>query len=114
LPRAIIICAGERISLPKKTDELSFDEKVWRAACQIPFGQVRSYAWVAGKIGAPKAARAVGRALKKNPYPLIVPCHRVINSDGSLGGYAGGRKNKKLLIKLEKFLAAKWAGKAKR
>ena len=114
MPRAIITSAGERTFLKKKTPKLSFEEKVWLITTQIPFGQVRSYAWVAKKIGNPKAVRAVGQALKKNPYPLIVPCHRVIKSDGSLGGYAGGQKMKKDLICLEKFLVLKWTHKAKR
>ncbi|MFZ5800342.1 MAG: methylated-DNA--[protein]-cysteine S-methyltransferase [Candidatus Omnitrophota bacterium] len=86
---------------------LSFKEKIWKAACEIPIGQTRSYAWIARKIGQPKAARAVGQALKKNPYPIIVPCHRVVSSNGSLGGYALGKNKKKLLLKLEKRIVEK-------
>jgi len=86
---------------------MTFKNKVLVVICQIPFGQVRSYAWVARKVGCPKAVRAVGQALKKNPYPLLIPCHRVIKSDGSLGGYAGGRKKKEFLINLEQYLADK-------
>ena len=67
-------------------------------------GQVRSYAWIARRIGHSKAQRAVGQALKKNPFPLIIPCHRVIKSDGSIGGYALGEKVKKLLLDLERKL----------
>jgi methylated-DNA-[protein]-cysteine S-methyltransferase len=91
----------------KIKDKIAFQDRVLAITCQIPFGQVRSYAWVAKKAGSPKAVRAVGQALKKNPYPLLIPCHRVIKSDGSLGGYAGGRKMKQILIELEKFLAQK-------
>lgn len=82
-----------------------FEWSVLKAALEIPFGETRTYAWVAQKIGRPKAVRAVGQALRKNPYPLIIPCHRVIKSDGSLGKYAGkddGRKRE--LILLEKFI----------
>ena len=66
-----------------------FEWKVLEAALTIPFGQTRSYQWVARKIGQPKAMRAVGQALRKNPYPIAIPCHRVIRSDGTPGGYAG-------------------------
>lgn len=78
-----------------------FEQKVYRAILKIPKGQTRSYQWVAKKIGNPKAARAVGNALNKNPYPIIIPCHRVIRSDGSLGGYSRGLKLKKKLLKKE-------------
>jgi O-6-methylguanine DNA methyltransferase len=82
-----------------------FEKKVLRITCQIPFGQMRSYKWVARKLGAPKATRAVGQALKKNPYPIIIPCHRVIKSDGSLGGYAKGKQLKKKLLQFEKCIS---------
>jgi methylated-DNA-[protein]-cysteine S-methyltransferase len=80
----------------------SFSKKVYKAVLTIPLGEVRSYKWVAEKIGHPKAFRAVGQALKNNPYPLIIPCHRVIGSGGSLGGYSGGLKKKKVLLDLER------------
>ena len=67
----------------------TFEWKVLEATMAIPFGQTRSYKWVAQKIGRPKAMRAVGQALRKNPYPVAIPCHRVVKSDGTLGGYAG-------------------------
>jgi methylated-DNA-[protein]-cysteine S-methyltransferase len=70
----------------------------------IPHGEVRSYGWVARQIGKPKAARAVGQALAANPMPLVVPCHRVIGSDGSLTGFTGGLKMKKRLLELEGVL----------
>lgn len=84
----------------------SFAKKVYRVVLTIPLGEVRTYKWVARKIGKPKAIRAVGEALKHNPYPLIIPCHRVIKSDGSLGGYVLGKKAKKTLLKLEKELVS--------
>ena len=78
-----------------------FQQCVWRVLQMIPYGQTRSYAWVAQKIGKPKAARAVGAACGANPLPVIIPCHRVIASDGTLGGYSGGLHWKKRLLKLE-------------
>lgn len=84
-----------------------FEWKVLSAATKIPIGETRSYQWIARTIGKPKAVRAVGQALKKNPYPVIIPCHRVIRGDGSLGGYQGknGNKKKELLLRLEKEIA---------
>ena len=86
----------------KKSTLTNFEWKVLKSALSIPLGQTRSYSWVARKIGRPQAVRAVGQALRRNPYPLIIPCHRVIQSDGTPGGYAGkfnGRKAR--LLKLE-------------
>jgi len=83
-----------------------FAKKVYRAVLSIPLGQLRSYKWVAKKCGSPGAYRAVGTILRKNPYPLIIPCHRVIKTNSELGGYSfGGRKNKKLLLELERKIA---------
>ena len=80
----------------KKTKQLTdFEWQVLRAALTIPLGETRSYQWIARKIGRPKAVRAVGQALRKNPYPLIIPCHRVVKSDGTLGAYAGKMDGKK-------------------
>jgi methylated-DNA-[protein]-cysteine S-methyltransferase len=78
-----------------------FQQKVWRVLQTIPHGQTRSYAWVAKEIGRPTAVRAVGAACGANPVGIIVPCHRVAASDGSLGGYTGGLKWKRRLLKLE-------------
>jgi methylated-DNA-[protein]-cysteine S-methyltransferase len=72
-----------------------FQWQVLAATAMIPLGETRSYKWVAQQIGRPRAVRAVGQALRRNPYPLIIPCHRVIKQDGSLGGYAGGSGNRK-------------------
>ncbi len=79
-----------------------FEKKVYRAVLSIPLGEVRTYKWVAKKAGRPKAARAVGQVLKKNPYLLIIPCHRVVASGGKLGGYSRGLKVKKSLLDLER------------
>lgn len=78
-----------------------FEKKVYTVVKKIPAGEIRAYAWVAGKAGAPGAARAVGSALNKNPFPIIVPCHRVVNAGGSPGGYAFGADLKKQLLELE-------------
>lgn len=79
-----------------------FAIKVYKAVLSIPLGQVRTYKWVAAKAGSPRAYRAVGQILKRNPYPLIIPCHRVIKSSRELGGYVFGAKHKQLLLVLEK------------
>jgi O-6-methylguanine DNA methyltransferase len=80
-----------------------FQRQVLAAARRIPFGEVRPYAWVAQRIGHPRAVRAVGTALGRNPVPLIVPCHRVWRSDGGLGGYLFGGELKRRLAELERF-----------
>jgi len=81
-----------------------FQRRIWRATGEIPYGQVRSYKWVAEKAGNPLAGRAVGQALAANPLPLIIPCHRVIRSDGKPGGFggsAGDVKTKLMLLEME-------------
>ena len=80
-----------------------FQQKVWAYLRKIPRGSVKTYSQVAKGIGKPLASRAVANAIGKNPYAPKVPCHRVIRSDGSLGGYSGkgGRKTKKFLLKKE-------------
>ena len=88
----------------RKRSFTSFEKEVYKCVVRIPLGEVRSYKWVAEKIGKPNAYRAVGRALHKNPFPLIVPCHRVVKTDGSLGGYSRGERIKKNLINLEKII----------
>lgn len=81
-----------------------FQIKVWEEIKKIPKGETRSYKEIAIAIGSPKASRAVANACGKNPYPILIPCHRVIRSDGSLGGYSGlgGSGKKKHLIEKEK------------
>lgn len=87
-------------------DLTPFQWKVLAAAMKIPFGETRSYKWIAEQIGRPKAVRAVGQALKRNPYPVIIPCHRVIGEDGTLGGYAGRFTRKKArLLAAERKIA---------
>lgn len=78
-----------------------FQRAVWDEVASIPFGEVRSYAEVALEVGRPRAVRAVGGANARNPLPIFVPCHRVVGSDGTLTGYAGGLKAKELLLSLE-------------
>ena len=86
----------------KKNSGLTlFQKKILIAAMHIPRGKVRSYAWVAERAGFPNAARAAGQALARNSYAPQVPCHRVIASDGSIGGYSGGVMKKKRLLKKE-------------
>ncbi len=80
----------------------AFQRRVYRVVCRIPPGEVRSYAWVAAAAGSPGAARAVGQALKQNPHPLIIPCHRVVASGGGLGGYSRGLALKRALLDLER------------
>jgi len=97
--------SGERVVFDLPLDlrhATVFQRAVWQAARKIPYGETRSYAWIAKRIGKPRAARAVGRALGANPVPVIVPCHRVISSAGTLGGFSSGLGMKKKLLKLEK------------
>lgn len=78
-----------------------FQQQVWAALRQIPFGETRTYTNLAAALGRPKAVRAVGRANATNPVAIIVPCHRLVGSDGALTGYAGGLPMKRLLLELE-------------
>jgi O-6-methylguanine DNA methyltransferase len=84
-----------------------FEKKVWSVLPEIPFGETRSYKWVAEKTGNPAAVRAVGRALSKNPVPVVIPCHRVIESDGSIGGYSSGVDVKRRLLEMEYYAKGK-------
>ena len=88
-----------------KLDGTEFQIRVWNELKKIPKGETRTYKEIAELIGIPKAARAVANACGKNPYPITIPCHRVIRSDGGLGGYSGegGVDKKKLLLKNEKI-----------
>lgn len=83
----------------------SFQRRVWLTAQRIPFGRARSYRWVAVRVGGRRYARAVGHALGANPVPIMVPCHRVVAQDGSLGGFSGGLRTKRRLLALEGTLA---------
>ena len=97
--------SGETVSFSEYPLDLSrqapFHRRALLAARRIPRGEVRTYAWVAARAGSPRAARAVGQAMSRNTIPLIIPCHRVIASDGGLGGFGGGLELKRALLLLE-------------
>ncbi len=92
---------GQARDLPLDVRGTAFQEKVWSELRRIPLGETRSYADIAKAIGQPGAVRAGGTANGDNPVAVLVPCHRVIRSDGTLGGYAGGLDRKKLLLAAE-------------
>lgn len=95
--------AGKRstFELPLNARGTDFEKQVWKALLDIPFGETVSYGEIARRIDNQKAVRAVGRANGKNPIAIIIPCHRVIGSDGSLTGYGGGEPRKRWLLDLE-------------
>ena len=94
---------GQRTTfdIPLKLEGTDFQKRVWAELEKIPYGQTKSYKQIASALNDPKACRAVGTANGKNPISLIVPCHRVINESGKLGGYAGGLNIKEHLLNLE-------------
>ena len=95
---------GHQVAFPDELDlsgATPFQRKVWEITRLIPYGKTRSYLWVAEQIKQPGAARAVGQALSRSPLPVIIPCHRVVASDSSLGGFSGGMEMKKRLLFLE-------------
>lgn len=96
--------AGERreFELPLASQGTDFQHRVWDELRRIPFGQTISYGELAERIGKPSASRAVGQANGKNRLPIVVPCHRVISHDGTLGGYGGGLPTKQALLDLER------------
>ena len=102
--------SGEPIQLdyPLDISGTDFQRRVWETVRKIPYGQVRSYKWVASKIGNPRAARAVGTAISRNPVVLIIPCHRVIRNNGSLGKYGDMDWLKERLLRLEKAEIVSW------
>ena len=91
----------QRFDLPLAARGTKFQQQVWQALAQIPYGETRSYTDIALVIDKPKAMRAVGAANGRNPLAIIVPCHRVIGRDGTLTGYAGGLAIKQFLLKHE-------------
>ena len=104
MERLRIYFSGHRTTFPDELDlsrATPFQREVWEITRLIPYGETRSYTWVAEQIGKPKALRAVGQALGSNPLPVIVPCHRVLNVDGKLGGYSEGVEMKRYLLSLE-------------
>lgn len=96
--------AGKRteFDLPLAPKGTPFQQKDWQALCTIPYGETRSYKDIAIQIGCPKGCRAVGLANNRNPISIVIPCHRVIGSDGSLVGYGGGLDKKVALLELER------------
>lgn len=95
---------GERKSFTLKVDFLSgtlFERKVWSILQTIPYGKCVSYQWVGKMLGKQTASRAIGNAIGKNPVPILVPCHRVIRKDGTLGGFSSGIPTKKILLSIE-------------
>ncbi|NTW76585.1 MAG: MGMT family protein [Syntrophaceae bacterium] len=92
------------LNLAKLTE---FSAKVLKQTSKIPRGEVTTYSGLAAKIGSPAAARAVGTALANNPFPLVIPCHRIVRADGSLGGFGGGIKMKKELLDKEGVVSDK-------
>ena len=80
-----------------------FQNRVWETIRQIPYGEVRTYQWIANQIERPKSVRAIGNAVGANSASILIPCHRVIRSDGTLGGYGGGINRKRQLLTLEGY-----------
>ncbi len=104
VPRFTAYFGGRRMSFADKLDlsgATEFQRRVWETVRQIPYGETKSYCWVAQQIGRPGAARAVGQSLAGNPLPIIIPCHRVVTAGGRVGGYSGGVEMKKYLLRLE-------------
>lgn len=91
----------KKFNLPLETRGTTFQQDVWRVLNEIPYGSTWSYKDIAIKVGRPRAVRAVGTAIGRNPISIIVPCHRVIATGGGLGGFAGGLDRKKILLDLE-------------
>lgn len=100
--------AGTRKSFDLSLDlsrGTSFQQKVWRTLRRISYGRVRSYQWVAVRVGGTRYARAVGNAVGANPMPIVIPCHRIVAQDSSLGGFSGGLPMKRKLLTLEGTLS---------
>ncbi len=96
--------AGKKVEFDYPLDVggyTQFERAVWGAMSEIPYGETRSYRWLAQRIGKPRACRAVGNACGKNPLPIVQPCHRVVGSNGRLGGFSGGLDLKRHLLRLE-------------
>ena len=113
LPNTVTISCGnqlneyflkkrEKFSFPVKSSGTAFQQKVWNELCKISYGETNTYKEIAKKIGNEKAVRAVGTAIGRNPIAIVVPCHRVIGSNGSMIGYAYGIERKEKLLNLEK------------
>ncbi|MBT9149499.1 MAG: Methylated-DNA--protein-cysteine methyltransferase [Dehalococcoidia bacterium] len=104
IPRLQGYFKGERVDFPDALDLrgcTTFQGNVWALTRAIPYGETRTYGWIAKEIGFPRAGRAVGRALARNPFPIVVPCHRVVGGDGSMVGFSNGLEMKRKLLALE-------------
>ena len=93
--------ASDSAEVPLDVSGSRFEERVWGALRQIPMGETRSYSEIARRIGSPRGARAVARACAENPAAVVIPCHRVIEKSGALGGYGGGVSRKRALLERE-------------
>lgn len=91
----------EDVSTPEGTP---FQRACWDACRRIPRGETRTYAWLAAKAGSPDAVRAAGQAMRRNPLPVVVPCHRVVSSGGGIGGYAGDTRPEAANVRVKRFL----------
>ena len=83
------------------TEGTTFQRQVWRTLQRVPYSKLRSYRWIAVRVGGPQYARAVGNAVGSNPLPIVIPCHRIVAHDASLGGFSGGLSMKRKLLSLE-------------
>ncbi|MBT9166298.1 MAG: Methylated-DNA--protein-cysteine methyltransferase [Chloroflexi bacterium] len=104
IPRLQGYFKGQRFDFPDALDlngTTTFQGDVWRLARFIPYGETRTYGWIAREMGHRRAGRAVGQALGRNRFPVVVPCHRVVGSDGSLVGFSNGLEMKRRLLALE-------------
>lgn len=90
----------QNITLDEGTE---FEKQVWLAIKDVPFGETRTYKWLAERLGTPGGSRAVGQALSKNPIPIVIPCHRIIESTGKIGGYSSGVDIKRRLLEMEYY-----------
>ncbi len=90
----------------------AFQRQVWRMLLRVPYGKLRSYQWVAARVGGRQYARAVGNAVGANPLPIVIPCHRIVAQDASLGGFSGGLSMKRKLLSLEGTLTQLRQGRA--
>jgi len=107
--------AGTRRSFDLSLDlsrGTSFQRKVWQTLRRVSYGQLRSYQWVAARVGGRQYARAVGNAVGANPMPIVIPCHRIVAQDASLGGFSGGLPTKRKLLTLEGTLAELRSGRS--
>ncbi|WP_074201602.1 methylated-DNA--[protein]-cysteine S-methyltransferase [Sulfurivirga caldicuralii] len=105
LPEGLALSFDDFMALPVVLGGTEFQQALWHGVQSVPAGEVRSYQWLARQVGRPRACRAVANALAANPVAVRVPCHRIIRSDGGLGGYAWGEKRKAGLLAWEK---AEW------